>query len=159
MYNSVIVLSLHLAVECLAMKILVLCLGNINRSPLCCEILRRAGYEVDSAGFRKTGQPATKKTRQWAWQNLNLDLHHHRSKVVTEGMLEEANLIVLMTPKHRRNIITCPAEKTTLLGHHLDPPRDTIPDPNYLAKDSPEFDRALQMVVDATNGLIRYLES
>lgn len=141
------------------MNILVLCLGNINRSPLCAGLLRKAGYNADSAGFRKEGQPATKKTRQWAWSNLNLDLHSHRSKRFSRKMLAEVDMIVLMTPKHRDNIPTEFWDKTVLLGMHLDPPRSTIPDPNYLAKDSPEFDQALQMLVDATNGLIRYLET
>jgi protein-tyrosine-phosphatase len=140
-------------------KILVICLGNLNRSPLCAHLLQRAGFDADSAGFRKANQPAARKTREWARQNLNLtSLIYHRSKVVTQELLDAADLIILMTPAHTRYLegYNVSMEKIRYLGAYLNPPQRRIPDPGYISF-GPKLDKALSTVTRATQGLIAKL--
>lgn len=144
------------------MNILVLCLGNVNRSPLCAELLRRAGYNVDSAAVgHYTVRPAAKKTRDWAKKNFMIDLSHHRSKLVAQYHIDWADLIVFMTERHYERVCRfkrCPRSKVIFLGDYLTPKR-SVPDPGFMSKDSEEFDRAMNTVVRATNRLISELKN
>lgn len=63
------------------MKVLVLCHGNINRSPFVEAILRRErpGWEVRSAGLKtRDGRRASRKAREAA-ERRGLSLEEHRS--------------------------------------------------------------------------------
>ncbi|WP_300672050.1 low molecular weight protein-tyrosine-phosphatase [Soonwooa sp.] len=69
------------------MKILMLCLGNICRSPLAEGILRSKlskDHEVDSAGTisMHEGQKADKRSIKVA-ENHNIDINEHRSRPIT----------------------------------------------------------------------------
>lgn len=89
--------------------ILFLCTGNVCRSPMAAALFqaraRQAGEEdcfrVASAGtWGLEGQPAT----EWAQAEMaerGLDLQGHRAQTVTQAMLEEAAVIIVMTRNHR----------------------------------------------------------
>ena len=90
-------------------KILFICSGNINRSPLAKVILQaaiqktryRAIVDVDSAGtLRLLAQPAHHFALQVAQEN-KLDLSRHRSKPVTKNLLEETELVICMASDHQ----------------------------------------------------------
>jgi protein-tyrosine-phosphatase len=80
------------------MTVLVVCHGNICRSPLAGAVMRRAGLtDVVTAGFKeKEGTKSPKKVRDWAMENERLDLNEHRARAVTEEMLRAAELILYM---------------------------------------------------------------
>lgn len=104
--------------------LLVLCEANICRSPLAEHLLRSlTGLTVDSAGLSaRTGDPADPVYLDMAKES-DLDLTGHQSKPVTRGLLESADLTLVMTGDHRRRLMEQYPEfsgKIMLLGHWVD---------------------------------------
>lgn len=137
-------------------RILVLCLGNVNRSPLCAAVLRAEGVKhVSSAGFLPGGKKASKKTRDWA-EAHGYDLSAHRSTEVTEKMAATADVVVVMDKgnvKRFREVFPAHAAKVRWLGGDA-----RIPDPAWLPKDSEAFEAALQLNVKCSKELARYFK-
>lgn len=86
-------------------SILVVCLGNICRSPYAeyrlTGELSRAGLDdvhVVSAGFILPGRPSPEAARRVAARR-GLDLEDHRSRVVTPSMVREADVALVMAPR------------------------------------------------------------
>jgi len=89
-------------------KILVVCTGNLCRSPMA-EVLLRArltrseserDWQVDSAGVWATdGRPASAHAVQEIAQRGH-DLNDHRSRTITRELMAEANLVLAMTQNH-----------------------------------------------------------
>lgn len=83
-------------------RILVLCYGNIYRSPFVAAYLRRVldpsgEPEVRSAGFHpKAGRASPPDFVAFVRKQTGLDLSSHRSRVVSESDLRWADLIVIM---------------------------------------------------------------
>ena len=105
-------------------NLLVLCEANICRSPLAEHLLRSlTGLTVDSAGLTaRTGDPADPVYLDMAKES-DLDLTGHRSKPVTRGLLESADLTLVMTGGHKRRLTERYPEfsgKIMLLGHWVD---------------------------------------
>ena len=86
-------------------NVLVLCEANICRSPLAEHLLRSlTGLTVDSAGLTaRTGDPADPVYLDMAKES-DLDLTSHRSKPLTRGLLESADLTLVMTGGHKRRL-------------------------------------------------------
>ena len=105
-------------------NLLVLCEANICRSPLAEHLLRSlTGLTVDSAGLTaRTGDPADPVYLDMAKES-DLDLTTHRSKPLTRGLLESADLTLVMTGGHKRRLTERYPEfsgKIMLLGHWVD---------------------------------------
>ena len=85
--------------------LLVLCHGNICRSPLAAALLDRElaplGIEVQSAGFIGFNRPAPDEAIAAARVH-GVDLANHRSRIPTVDMVRAADLIVVMEPAQRR---------------------------------------------------------
>lgn len=85
----------------MAARVLILCHGNLNRSPAAAAILRRhrPGLEVKSAGVRaETGSPIAKRMRT-ALETCGYDTSG-RSRQVTQEMVDWAELILVMDEKN-----------------------------------------------------------
>ena len=140
------------------MNVLVVCHGNINRSPACAAVLKcyDGVFDVLSAGFVNPGKPAAKKMREatvdWA---VNLD--NHRSQLINPQLVEWADVIILMDGgNHKRFTEAFPdyLAKVVMLGEYADPPVGRIPDPNYLPKGDPRLGEIVELIVTATRNFI-----
>ena len=105
-------------------RILFVCTGNTCRSPLAEALARRAlserGWshvEVSSAGVSTLqGTPASDGALRAALEE-GLDLSEHRSALLTAERVEEADLVLGMTPSHVLSVDALGGEgKSALLG-------------------------------------------
>lgn len=88
-------------------SLLVLCHGNICRSPFAEEVLRRhlapAGIEVSSVGFFGPDRPPPPQALEAAHRH-GVDLSAHRSRLLTSSLARHADLIVAMSADMRRAV-------------------------------------------------------
>ena len=91
-------------------SVLVICNGNIFRSPFAAAVLRRAlelrglgRVRVDSAGFAGPGRP-TPADAVAAAARRGIDLANHSSQLVMADLVRAADLIVVMDGLQRRMI-------------------------------------------------------
>ena len=87
--------------------VLVICYGNICRSPVAGALLARAltplGIEVQSAGFIGFNRPAPREAVAAA-QRHAIDLSAHRSRLVTSAMARTTDLIVVMEASQQQKL-------------------------------------------------------
>ena len=87
-------------------NILVICIGNICRSPIAEGLLRRALPEktVRSAGIgAMIGYPAEPFSIQ-LMQEQGIDINAHRAQSLTSRMVSEADIILVMDQEQKRYI-------------------------------------------------------
>ena len=141
-------------------SILVLCYGNICRSPYAGAVLAArlsddgiTGVDVDSAGFAGPGRSSPDGAVRVAGER-GTDLSPHRSRLVTLAMLKDADLVLVMDARQRRAVGRLISEPppTILLGD-LDPQvidtravRDPVEQPDGVFRES--YDR-IDRCVDA----------
>jgi protein-tyrosine-phosphatase/predicted ATP-grasp superfamily ATP-dependent carboligase len=103
-------------------RVLVLCHGNICRSPYAEHALRaRDGgkHEIRSAGFYSVADRESPEDFQRAARRHGVDLSAHRSRVVSEDDLAWADLVILMDErnyKHLRDRFPAFVKKSVWLG-------------------------------------------
>ena len=136
------------------MKILVLCHGNINRSPLCAAVLAE-WFEVRSAALKPNARGrATRKMREAALdRGYNLD--EHRTHEVTREDLEWADRVIYMDQGNYKRLV----QRLDVEGLEVDrsclaawtqPLQERIPDPNFYRGSSPEFQAVVDMIIQAS---------
>lgn len=131
-------------------SVLFLCHGNICRSPFAARVLldefaRREAprLDVSSAGFFGPDRASPPLAREVA-SKRGVDLDDHRSRLVSDELVREADLFVVMSSDQRRRLVHewgVREGSIQILGH-LDPEpweRSAIEDP--YGKDIDVFDR------------------
>ena len=123
-------------------SILVVCTGNICRSPMGERLLRQQlpGRQVTSAGiFGLEGCPADAAAQAVAWRH-GISLEGHVARKVTRSLLQKSDLILVMEPEHLRFIATMAPEnrgKSLLFGQWLE--TQDIPDPYRKSREAFEY--------------------
>jgi protein-tyrosine-phosphatase len=125
----------------MAINILFVCSGNTCRSPMAEAMLKsklpeeiKSAYLITSAGTEALeGLPATAHAAQ-AMHEEGIDLSAHRSRPITERLIERADLILALSRQHREFIETNFPEasgKTFLFAEYADKSAKGIgiPDP------------------------------
>lgn len=64
----------------------------------------RGALAVSSAGLLYDGRPASEPAVEWA-RASGLDLSAHRSRTITRAIVDEADLILAMEPRHVREVV------------------------------------------------------
>ncbi len=152
------------------MSVLILCHGNICRSPMAKAIMAKAGFsDTISAGFKQDGALKTpKKVRDWVSENQGLDLRGHTSQHVTPEMLQSAELILYMDSGQRRRLEEMWKENgleesrgplnnfCEPLGRYLDEPKEKIGDPMFAGGiDDPRFVEIMNQLVEASQNFVK----
>ncbi len=123
-------------------SILVVCTGNICRSPIGERLLRQLlpGRQVTSAGiFGLEGRSADASAQAVALRH-GLSLEGHVARRVTCSLLQQSDLILVMEPEHLRFIATMAPEnrgKSLLFGQWLE--TQDIPDPYRKSREAFEY--------------------
>ena len=150
------------------MRILMVCLGNICRSPLAEGMLRHKiverglPWEVDSAGTVKdhAGSPPDSRMIQTA-QKAGIDLTSLRARQFTSADFQRFDRIYVMDHRNRDNVLSLAKQdsdrhKVALLLNHLNPNESAeVPDPYY--GNTEDFQQVLALVDAATEALINDL--
>lgn len=146
------------------MKILMVCLGNICRSPLAEGImkhkLREHGLDwtVDSAGtgFWHVGEPPDPRSVSTARQ-YGLDISRQRARQIQPADLDDYDLILAMDSSNYRDILRLAngsrqENKVEMILNYVEPGSNrNVPDP-YWNDDG--FDRVFHMLDEACERVI-----
>lgn len=123
-------------------SILIVCTGNICRSPIAETILRQflPRINIDSAGTGAlVDKPADHSAVAIALKH-NLQIDHHRAVQFTSSLGRQYDLILVMEKSHQVHISRISPEvrgKTMLLGHWQG--GQEIPDPYRKSQEAFEF--------------------
>ncbi|MCL9806129.1 low molecular weight phosphotyrosine protein phosphatase [Flavobacterium amniphilum] len=146
-------------------KILMVCLGNICRSPLAEGILRSKlsnDYIVDSAGTGSwhVGQPPDKRSVLTA-KNYNLDITHLRGRHFSKKDFQEFDYIYVMDNQNYKDVIaqaqnnTDKAKVQLILDEIFPGERVDVPDPYYGQQDG--FEKVYHMLDKACDSIAQKL--
>lgn len=149
------------------MKILMVCLGNICRSPLAEGILQnkvkqqQLDWWVDSAGTGAyhVGEQPDPRSRAVA-QKHGIDINMQRARQFTAADLEKFDFVFAMDRSNYRNILalaTTPKqkEKVHLILEFTGAAEHNVPDPYW---DDNGFEQVYQMLDKACSRLLKIVE-
>jgi protein-tyrosine phosphatase len=123
--------------------LLFVCTGNTCRSPMAEAIARRLladrlgvpevelaerGYRVLSAGTSAGHGGAASEESEQAVKKYGADLSRHESRPVTVAMIEEADRVWVMTPRHRKTLVEWMPDQAAKI-ELLDPSGKEVDDP------------------------------
>lgn len=140
-------------------KILVVCIGNVCRSPTAEKMLqvKLPKKEVSSAGLGAlVNHPANKDAYNTA-NNHGLSLDNHVAKQLTSELCHQYDLILVMEKAHISAVGKISPEsrgKTMLLGHWLD--EKEIPDP--YKKSLEMYELTYQLIEKSVNSWLDKLD-
>lgn len=118
-------------------RVLVLCLGNICRSPIGEVLLKKIAkdhalaLEVDSAGLTAMVGEGAHPFSQELMAERGISLKNHRAKQVTTELIKNADLILVMDDAQKRMLEQSfhdACGKTFRIGHHSN---FDVPDPYH----------------------------
>jgi protein-tyrosine phosphatase len=150
-------------------RVLMICMGNICRSPTAEGVLRHklrergldALVEVDSAGTHSwhEGAPPDERSQAHALRR-GYDLAALRARRVVEADFERFDLVLVMDDDNLDHIqAICPDSHRERLGRLMNYARrhrtDVVPDP--YAGGPAGFERVLDFIEDACDGLVERL--
>lgn len=131
-------------------KILIVCVGNICRSPTGERLLRQLNSEllVNSAGLSAlVGKEADKMAIQVA-NDYGVNLENHKAQQLTREICNQYDLILVMEKKHIEGVTKISSEsrgKTMLFGQWIG--EKDIPDPYRQSREA--FEYTYQLISDA----------
>jgi protein-tyrosine phosphatase len=148
----------------LQMKILMVCLGNICRSPLAEGIMQskidhhQLDWKVDSAGTGAyhAGEKADPRSIAIARQH-NIDISHQRSRLFQPSDFVEYDHIFVMDSSNFQNVIRLARsneekEKVELIMNMIEPKRNVnVPDPYW---GEYGFEKVYNMLDEATDAIL-----
>jgi protein-tyrosine phosphatase len=146
------------------MKILMVCLGNICRSPLAEGIARHLissrnlSWEVDSAGTIDwhQGNPPDRRSIESA-RRIGIDISNQRSRKINVQDLEDFDLILAMDAQNYQDVQKLnhhlAKDKLHLIMNFLYPGENRpVPDPYYGNQD--DFDQINSMLMEACSAML-----
>lgn len=150
-------------------RVLMVCLGNICRSPLAEGILRHkiekfklpASVESCGTGNYHVGDAADPRSIAVAQKN-NIDIRHHIGRQFSIADFDNFDLIYTMDSHNQRNILNLARNKNDkakvkmLMDEVLPGARMDVPDPYYGGPSG--FDNVYRMIDRACDKIVEKLE-
>lgn len=143
-------------------RILIVCVGNICRSPTAEYLLRQrlddATFEVSSAGLSAVVDHPAESSADGVMGDHGVDAGAHRARQLTVELLREADLVLVMEPSHIPGVRRMAPEasgKVFLLGKWIgDTP---IPDP--FRKQRIVFEEVYELIERSVDAWLPHLQS
>ncbi len=144
------------------MKILMVCLGNICRSPLAhgilAHIVKREGlvWEIDSAGTGDwhVGQAPDRRSIAVAKQH-GIDISDQRAQHFTQALFQHYDRILVMDKQNYSDVLSLASSEEDKNKVFLFIPNDMVPDPYY---DNNLFLPVFQLIENRCKELISELK-
>jgi len=145
-------------------SIVFVCTGNICRSPMAEYMLRdllgdESDWQVGSAGVIAGRGMGASKVAVDAMKEIDIDLCPHRSRPLLQDLVDDAELIVVMTASHRdqlRTLFPEDSDKVYLLKSFVEGKGDDVEDPIGLNIDAY---RAVRVQIEqALPGLMEFMK-
>ncbi len=149
------------------MKILMVCLGNICRSPLAEEILahktKQLDIEVDSAGTAAyhVGKLPDKRSIEIA-DNYNINLRNQRARQFSRSDFDKFDIIYAMDTNNLAHLISLAEtekerKKIRLILNEINPGAcESVPDPYYGGENG--FKNVYNMLNEACDKIVQNIE-
>ncbi len=139
-------------------SILVVCVGNICRSPTAERLLKQAlpHKTISSAGISALAGHAADDTATAVADQNGVSLEGHVARQLTREMCQQHDLILVMEQKHMEAVSRIAPEvrgKTMLYGHWI---KRDIPDPYRQSREAFEF--TYDLLADATQAWAQRLK-
>jgi len=143
-------------------SIIVVCVGNICRSPTAEALLQsklaERNIQVSSAGLGALVDKPVDATAAEVMASAGYTLPNHKARQLTPAMLREADLVLAMEQGHIQSIHSLAPHargKTMLLGKWLD--NAAVPDP--YRQQLPAFEHVFHIIDQATSAWLPYLKN
>ena len=141
-------------------SVLVVCAGNICRSPTAEYVLKNKlvgkNVAVSSAGLTALeGKPADAVAQQIATVN-GIDMSEHQGRQISTSLVAQNSVILVMEERHLNDVHARPPEargKTFLLGKWID--NAEIPDPYRQSTEA--FEHVYTLIDSACSAWQKYL--
>lgn len=132
--------------------ILILCMGNICRSPVAARMLQAhlPDRKVESAGLTALVDHSVDAMAASLAEASGLDTTSHKARQVTVEMIRDADLILVMSEHQRQRVSEldlASTGKTMLMGRWL-PGQPSIPDPYKKGREA--FEHVHTLLLNAT---------
>ncbi len=141
--------------------ILVVCVGNICRSPTAEALLKNklqgTGKHVHSAGLGALVDKPIDSTAESILAERSIFLPDHKARQMTDDMLHKADLVLVMENRHLKTVNSISPEsrgKTFLIGKWLDDLE--IPDPYRQQREA--FEHVYRILDDSVTAWLPYLK-
>lgn len=141
-------------------RVLIVCIGNICRSPTAENLLRDAlahtSIQVSSAGLGALVDKPIESTAQLVLEEHGHTPHEHKARQLNSQLISESDLILVMEQRHLDGVLKIAPEargKVLLLGKWQD--NREISDPYRNGK--PAFDHAYALIEEAVNAWAKRL--
>lgn len=142
-------------------KILIVCVGNICRSPLAEHLFRHhlahSGLHIESAGLGALAGRPMDATALQLLAERGMDGATHRARQLSASMMHEADLVLAMEREHLSQMMRLAPESSgkVMLLHRWESTLD-IPDPYRQSREA--FEHVFSMIEHGMQKWMTYLQ-
>jgi protein-tyrosine phosphatase len=128
-------------------RVLVVCIGNICRSPMAEGLIRQSvpGVQISSAGMSALVGHGADPIAVQIMAGIGVDISEHRARMLTDAIARDADLILVMDEQQKQQLATQYPYARGKVFKLAEASRQDIPDPY---RQDPEVFRAVFSMIE-----------